>query len=80
MPQPFKKSDFKAAVRDPQTGKVYTGFDHMEASQKAEEAGVEFPGGQLPPAHTGFLKKDGTFFTRAQAKAQYGFENSADLR
>ncbi|HTC22359.1 MAG TPA: hypothetical protein VK859_16005 [bacterium] len=80
MPKPFLKSDFKAAIRDPRTAMVYTGFDHSGALKKAEAAGVEFPQGQLDPAHTGFLRKDGTFFTRAQAKKEYGFENSSDLR
>ncbi len=78
--KPFLKSDFKAAVRDPLTSKVYTGIDHSEASKKAQEAGVEFPGGQLDPAHTGFLRKDGTFYTRAQTQKEYGFKTSADLR
>ena len=80
MTKPFLKSDFKAAVRDPQTGAVYTGFDHSGAVKKAEAAGVQFPDGTLNPAHTGFLRKDGAFLTRAQAKEEYGFENSADLR
>ena len=80
MPKPFLKSDFKAAVRDPLTGVTYTGLDHTAATKKADEAGVKFLYGKLDAAHTGFLRKDGTFYTRAQAKAEYGFENSADLR
>ena len=76
----FRKSDFKAAVRDPQSGRVFTGLDHSEALRKAEEAGVEYPGGQMIPAHTGFLRKDGTFFTRAETGKEYGFTTSADLR
>jgi hypothetical protein len=80
MPKPFLKSDFKAAVRDPAAGKIYTGFDHTGALQKAEQDGVRFLGGQLDPAHTGFLRKDGVFFTRAQTFEEYGFKTSADLR
>jgi hypothetical protein len=81
MPKkPFLKSDFKAAIRDPATGKIFTGFEHMDALKKAEQAGVKFLGGQLDPAHTGFLRKDSTFYTRAQAEEEYGFKNSADLR
>ena len=80
VPKPFNKSDFKAAVRDPLTFAIYSGFDHSEATKKAEEAGVNFLYGKLDPAHTGFLRKDGVFYTRAQAKVEYGFENSADLR
>ena len=80
MPKPFLKSDFKAAVRDPLNGAVYTGFDHNDAIKKAEAAGVKFQGGELGPAQAGFLREDGTFFTRAQTEAEYGFKNSADLR
>ena len=80
MPKPFLKSDFKPAVRDPISGSIYTGFDHHEALIKAETAGVKFLGGQLDPSHTGFLRKDGTFFTRSQTEAEYGFKTSADLR
>jgi hypothetical protein len=76
----FLKSDFKAAVRDPGTGNVYTGKEHAEAAKKAEKAGVKFPDGLLDPAHTGFLRKDGTFLTRAQTEKEYGFKTSADLR
>ena len=80
MLKPFLKSNFKAAVRDPLTDTVYTGFDHSGAMKKAEAAGVKFPGGKSDPAHTGFLRKDGTFFTRAQTEKEYGFKTSADLR
>jgi hypothetical protein len=80
MPKPFLKTDFKPAVRDPLTGTVYTGSDHLHATKKAEQAGVKFPGGQLDPAHTGFLRKDGVFFTRNQTETEYGFRTSADLR
>jgi hypothetical protein len=78
--KPFKKSDFKPAVRDPLTGAIYTGFEHFDAVKKAEEAGVEFPGGQMDQAHTGFLRKNGTFYTRAQTQEEFGFRTSADLR
>jgi hypothetical protein len=71
---------FKAAVRDPLTGKIYTGFEHFDAVKKAEEDGVTFPDGQLDPAHTGFLRKDGTFYTREQTQREFGFRTSADLR
>ena len=81
MPKkPFQKSDFKPAVRDPLTGTIYTGFEHFDALKKAEQAGVKFLGGQLDPAHTGFLRKDGTFYTRAQTEEEFGFKTSADLR
>lgn len=80
MPKPFLKLDFKPAVRDPLTGVVYTGPEHSTALKKAEEAGVKFLNGQLDPAHIGFLRKDGTFFTRARTEKEYGFKTSADLR
>ena len=80
MPKPFLKSDFTPAVRDPNSGTVYTGFDHNDALKKAEAAGVKFQGSELGPTQAGFLRKDGTFFTRAQTMEAYGFKNSADLR
>ena len=80
MPKPFLKSDFKPAVRDSLTGTVYIGFDHNDALKKAELAGVKFQGGEVGPAQAGFLRVDGTFFTRAQTEAEYGFKTSADLR
>jgi hypothetical protein len=80
VPKPFVKADFKPAVRDPLTGKVYTGASHMEALINMEKAGVKSLGGQLDPAHTGFLRKDGTFYTRAETEREFGFRTSADLR
>ena len=80
MPKPFVKADFKPAVRDPKTGQVYTGPSHMEALIKAEKAGMKTLGSQLDPAHTGFLRKDGTFYTRAETEREFGFRTSADLR
>jgi hypothetical protein len=78
--KPFLKSDFKAAIRDPATGRIYTGMEHSEAAKKAEAAGVKFLGGSLDPAHTGFLDKDGTFYTRAETEREWGFKTSADLK
>jgi hypothetical protein len=78
--KPFHKSDFIPAVRDPLSGIVYTGSEHFDAAKKAEAAGVKFPDGQLDPAHTGFLRKDGTFFTRTETQKEFGFKTSADLR
>jgi len=85
VPKPFRKSDFKPAVLDPNTGKTYTGFDHLGipipfscgigtpksrasacgfgtgALQAAENDGVH----NLGQGNTGFLRNDGTFYTRA---------------
>ncbi len=74
--KPFKKSDFKPAVLNPSTGKTYTGFDHMEALMAAEADGIH----SLGQENTGFLRKDGSFFTRAQTWEKWGFKTSADLR
>ena len=74
--KPFKKSDFKPAVLDPNTGKNYTGFDHMGALKAAEDDGIHYLGQE----NTGFLHKDGTFYTRAQTWDEWGFKTSADLR
>lgn len=76
MPKPFNKSDFTPAVKDFKTGQVWTGENHREAINKAHNSGnkaVQFEG-------TGFLHKDGTFYTRAETEAEWGFKTSEDLR
>ncbi len=50
MPQPFNKSDFQAAVRDPNSGKTYTGADHLEALKAAEDDRIHYLGQE----NTGF--------------------------
>jgi fructose-1,6-bisphosphatase/inositol monophosphatase family enzyme len=75
MLKPFNKSDFKPAVLDPSTGKTYTGSDHLEAIQTAEADGIHYLGKE----NTGFLKTDGTFYTRSQTEKEYGFKTSEDL-
>lgn len=76
MPKPFNKSDFKAAVKDPKTGQIWTGEEHREAINKAQNEGNK----RIRFEDTGFLKSDGTFLTRAQAKEEYGFDDSSALR
>jgi hypothetical protein len=48
----------------------------MGALKAAEEAGID----SLGQENTGFLHKDGTFYTRAQTWKEWGFKTSADLR
>ncbi len=74
--KPFNKSDFKAAVKDPVTGQIWTGDEHREAINKAHNSGNK----TIRQEDTGFLKSDGTFLTRAQTKAEYGFDDSSALR
>ena len=76
MPKPFLKSDFKAAVRDPNSGRVYTGIEHYDALKAAETAGIH----NLGQENTGFQHKDGTFYTRAETEKEWGFKTSEDLR
>jgi hypothetical protein len=74
--KPFNKSDFKPAVLDPKTGKTYTGIEHYDAFKAAEEDDVHYLGNE----NTGFLHKDGTFYTRAQTEKEWGFMTSEELR
>lgn len=75
MPKPFNKTDFKPAVKDPKTGEVWTGEDHREALNKAHNEGNK----SVHFENTGFLHKDGIFFTRSQTERQWGFKTSEDL-
>lgn len=76
MPKPFNKSDFKAAVKDPQTGQIWTGEEHRDAINEAHSDGNQ----RIRLEDTGFLRSDGTFLTRAQTKEEYGFDDSSALR
>jgi len=76
MPKPFLKTDFKPAVRDPNSGRVYTGTDHLAALQTAEDEGIHF----LGQGNTGFQHKDGTFYTRAETGKVRGFMTSEELK
>lgn len=76
MPKPFNKSDFKAAVRDPNSGRVYTGIEHYDALKAAEADGFHSLGNE----NTGFQNKDGTFYTRAETFEEWGFKTSHELR
>ncbi len=76
MPKPFLKSDFKAAVRDPELGRIYTGIEHHDALKAAEADGNR----HLGMENTGFQHKDGTFYTRAETQQEWGFKTSHELR
>jgi len=76
VPKPFLKSDFKAAVRDPNSGRVYTGIEHYDALKAAEVDGIHYLGQE----NTGFLHKEGFFYTRSQTERQWGFKTSEDLK
>ncbi len=76
MPKPFLKSDFKAAVRDPNSGRVYTGIEHYDALNAAEADGFHSLGNE----NTGFQHKDGTFYTRAETGKVRGFMTSEELK
>lgn len=75
MPKPFLKSDFKVAVRDPSTGRVYTGKTHYDAINAAHADGIL----NLGMENTGFQHHDGTFYTRAETEREWGFKMSEDL-
>lgn len=76
LPKPFIKSDFKAAVRDPNSGRIFTGVDHLEALKAAQAEGIH----SLGQENTGFKHKDGTFHTRQETEKEWGFKITEDLR
>ncbi len=74
--------DFRTTLRllegrlgDPNSGRVYTGTDHLAALQTAEDDGNH----NLGQENTGFQHKDGTFYTRTETDKEWGFMTSEEL-
>lgn len=70
------------AVRDPQTGQVYTGPSHNEimasvTDPNAKRAVMREVTGKTE--NTGFLDVNGQFINRMQAQEKYGFSTSEEL-
>lgn len=87
-----KLEGMKAAIRDPVTGKVYTGWSHQAAIETApkwnaklseQEQGVW---GRLSnewdrsTENSGFIDSDGNFISRDEAEKQFGVSTMEDIR
>lgn len=80
--QPKTSGQITAAVRDPQTGQVYTGPSHNEimasvTDPNAKRAVMREVTGRTE--NTGFVDSDGQFINRQQAQEKYGFSTSEEL-
>ncbi|MCR4286656.1 MAG: hypothetical protein NUW09_01450, partial [Deltaproteobacteria bacterium] len=82
MEQGAEYNPISPAIRDPQTGQVFTGPSHAEIVKSITDAGIsrrvlkEFTG---KTGNTGFMDSDGKFITRDEAQAKYGFSTSEEL-
>jgi hypothetical protein len=79
---------FKAAVKDPTTGKVHTGDSHAQVMEKVlgdaassrETKRAVMRAVASNDENTGFVDPSGAFITRAEAQAKYGFSRSEEMR
>lgn len=81
-----KSQNIIPAVRDPNTGKIYTAPSHKEVIEVVAKTGdntalrsilKEVTG---TTENTGFVDTDGSFITRTQAQEKYGFSTSEGLK
>jgi hypothetical protein len=78
----------QAAVRDPKTGKIYTGRTHQSAIDKAPKDDDAFDNAWGRMFHewdketdnVGFVDKAGNFMTRSDAEKSLGVTTAEDLR
>lgn len=82
----------RAAIKDPQTGKVYTGWTHQAAIEKAPKYGTKEwehdpdAWGRLSSEwdketnNVGFIDKDGNFITREDAGKNWGIYTVEDAK
>jgi len=73
-----------AAIRDPETGKVYSGYSHQSAINNAPKGGHIW--GRLygewdrVTDNVGFLDKSGNFISRDEAEKIFSISTMEDLR
>ena len=67
-----------AAIKNPANGEILTGRSHPEIAEQHNLPG-DPQDWHKNSTDSGFIKKDGTFITRDQAKAQYGVSDSEQL-
>ena len=76
---------FLAAIKDPETGRVFTGRSHGLAIDSALRVGpamarrvlavIAVPGSPFQ----GFVDDKGNFYSRQEAKAKFGFSTSQEM-
>lgn len=83
---------YRAAMRDPATGKIYTGSSHQSAIERApkfDQGADEITNGiwgrlsnewDKGTENTGFVDRDGKFVSRDEAEKRYGVLTMEDLR
>lgn len=79
--------DFKAAIKDPETGKMFTGPSHADAADGCFQTETDpevkrrvRKALMAASSSTGFVDGSGTFFTREETKTKWGFKSSDELR
>lgn len=77
---------FRAAMRDPETGTVYTGANHQAAINTVPPSDTTGAWGRLSGEwdratdNSGFVDSRGRFITRTEAERLYGISTMEDLR
>lgn len=72
----------KAAVRDPETGEIFTGESHIEAAESAPDGDLGFrvmKEWNDGTDNVGFLDYEGKFISRTEAEKQYQVGNIEDI-
>ena len=76
----------RAAMRDPQTGEIYTGWTHQKAINSVPQGETTGVWGRLSGEwdrgtdNTGFIDKAGNFVSRTDAEKNFGISTMEDLR
>ena len=76
----------RAAMRDPQTGKVYTGYSHQAAIESVPKSDTTGAWGRLSSEwdretpNTGFIDRSGNFISRDEAEKRFGVSTMEDIR
>ncbi len=76
----------RAAMRDPQTGTVYTGWSHQGAINSVPKGETTGAWGRLSAEwdqgtdNTGFIDAAGNFISRTEAEKQFGVSTMEDIR
>ena len=76
----------RAAMRDPQTGKIYIGSSHQAAINRVPPDDASGAWGRLSDAwyhateDTGFVNRAGDFISRSEAERRWGVLTIEDVR
>lgn len=76
----------RAAMRDPKTGIIYTGWTHQQAIEKVPPSDETGAYGRLQAEwdegteNTGFVDREGNFISRAEANERWGVLTIEDIK